>query len=118
MSRNRLKPGNRSYAGTGEAPISIQTENKLEKAVAEATLNEKRVTILEEENKRLQLQLEQRLEDVERAAEEARLVAEKAAADKAEADRLVKEARTAEKAANKILNEAEKVQRQVREQLE
>ena len=104
MSRNRLKPGNRSYAGTGEAPISIQTENKLEKAVAEATLNEKRVTILEEENKRLQLQLEQRLEEVERATEEARLIAEKAAADK--------------EAANKALSDAEKIQKQVRKQLD
>lgn len=108
MPRNRVKPGSRSYAGTGESPISIQTENKLEKAVAEATTNKQRVTILEDENARLQLQLEQQLEEVERASEEARLAAEQAAADKAEAEQLLKDAEYAKKQAAKTLRNAEK----------
>lgn len=67
--RSRKKPG--AYAGTGERPISIQGEAKLDKAIAEATAKqEQRIRILEQENARLQIQLENKKIEAEEAQEE------------------------------------------------
>ena len=64
--RSRKKPGSRSFAGTGERPISLKGEAKLDKAIADATEEKKqRIKILEEENARLQVRLEQKQEEIE-----------------------------------------------------
>lgn len=105
--RSRAKPTNKTYAGTGERPISISTEKKLDESVAKATIaKEQRITVLEQENARLQLQLEQKREEIE-AAEAA---AKRAAELKEEADATKLEAAKQLKAAEKAKREAERLQ--------
>lgn len=86
MPRNRQKPKSQTYAGTGVSrPVSIKGEKQLDEAVAKATIErEQRVRVLEDENARLQIQLEQTREEAENKAAEAERARE-------EAERLKKE---------------------------
>jgi len=70
--KNRQKPNSsRSFAGTGEAPISINGETALDKAIADNTKEkEVRIAILEEENKKLQLRVEAQEEQIEELLED------------------------------------------------
>lgn len=65
--KNRQKPNSsRSFAGTGEAPISINNESRLDKAIADSTKEKAiRIAILEEENRKLQLRVEAQEEQIE-----------------------------------------------------
>lgn len=71
--RARAKPRSQSFAGTGGTrPISIDGEKRLDDAVKEHTVAEQRISILEEENARLQIQLENKRVELERAEEKLR----------------------------------------------
>lgn len=76
--KNRKKPGaSASFAGTGERPISIQGEVKLDKAIAESTQErEQRIRVLEQENARLQVQISQRQDEIKELVEFAKEGAE------------------------------------------
>ena len=67
MAKNRRKPNSaRSYAGTGVRPISMDGEIALDKAIADNIEQQaQRIKILEEENAKLQLQVEQKQKEID-----------------------------------------------------
>jgi regulator of replication initiation timing len=91
MPRNRQKPGSsRTFAAGGERPISINGEKQLDKAVADNTLSKEKITVLEEENAKLQLELEEaqsELNAAEQAIEKAEKAKEKAMKAKRKAEK-------------------------------
>lgn len=80
--RARVKPRSQSFAGTGGTrPISIDGEKRLDDAIKEHTVAEQRISILEEENARLQIQLENKRAELELAEEKLREAEEEESAN-------------------------------------
>jgi len=96
MPRNRQKPNSaRTFAAGGERPISINGEVQLDKAIADNTVEKQKITVLEEENKKLLLEIIEQGEELA-AAEEAVEIAYKA---QEKAEKAVKRAQKAKKKA-------------------
>ena len=122
MPRNRQKPRSQTFAGTGTSrPISIKGEKDLDEAVAKATQErEQRITVLEDENARLQVQLEQKAEEIEDAArqvDDAEKAREEAARLEKEAARKLEEAEAAAEQARRLKNAADKAKQELAEEL-